>query len=57
MIAFEIAAAAKISPDAQTVRYCCRLLWAMVAGIRYAVMAMSMPDKLKRSTSETLRFQ
>jgi len=55
-IAFETAAAARISADAHTVRYCCRPWWAMTAGTRNAVIRMSRIDKLKRATREILRL-
>ncbi len=50
-MALDTAAAARISPDAHTVRYCWRLSWAMTDGILYAVMAISVAERLNSITS------
>lgn len=50
-------AEAKISEDAQTVRYCCRPRFAMTSGTRMPVMMIRAREVLNNAASWSLRFQ
>ena len=56
MMALDTVAAARISEEAKTVRYCWRpRLW-ITSGIRAPVIPIRMMDMEKRVTSDTLRL-
>ena len=54
---FDTAAAARISADAQTVRYCCNPRLSMTIGTLVAVIAIRMIDKLNSELSWNFLFQ
>jgi hypothetical protein len=56
-IAFAAAVAARISREAQRVRYCCRPLRLITAGTRYAVAQMGKMERQNRRVSWNLLFR
>lgn len=54
---FDTKADAKISEDAQMVRYCCRPRFEMTCGTRMPVIMMRAMDVLNNAASCSLRFQ
>jgi hypothetical protein len=54
---FDTKAEARISEDAQIVRYCCRPRFAMTSGTRMPVMMIRAMEVLNKAANCSLRFQ